>query len=387
MALVGPWDSQRQLAKQRVFAEVGVGVQSEGLLRDGGWVVRSGLLSRMRQEADKVSLDHRKWVRDHRRRTEDRGRLDDLWEMTDELRILRPPAVYAIVGESNSSPTIALASVVGPFSIPVISHFATCACLSDKKRYPSFFRTIPSDYYQSRALAQLVKYFGWTWVGTVRSRGDYGNYGIAAFEEAAKEEGVCIEYSEAILSTDPKEQFLKTLEVIKKGTARVVVAFVALGDFVPLLKVMVQQNITGLQWVGSESWITSRTLAETKDYSFLSGAVGFAIANAKLTGLRNFLVNVHPDQEPNNEILKEFWETTFQCSFRTTGSSACSGSEKLAELQNEYTDESELRIANKVYTAVYAVAYTLHNILEDFRYSTNSSIKIKHTPQKVYNIR
>lgn len=31
-----------------------------------------------------------------------------------------PPAVYAIVGESNSSPTIALASVVGPFSIPVV---------------------------------------------------------------------------------------------------------------------------------------------------------------------------------------------------------------------------------------------------------------------------
>uniref|UniRef100_A0A671PX82 Extracellular calcium-sensing receptor-like n=1 Tax=Sinocyclocheilus anshuiensis TaxID=1608454 RepID=A0A671PX82_9TELE len=296
----------------------------------------------------------------------------------------RPPAVYAIVGESNSSPTIALASVVGPFSIPVISHFATCACLSNRKRYPSFFRTIPSDYYQSRALAQLVKHFGWTWVGTVRSRGDYGNNGIAAFEEAAKQEGVCIEYSEAILSTDPKEQFLKTLEVIKKGTARVVVAFVALGDFVPLLKVMVQHNITGLQWVGSESWITSRTLAETKEYSFLSGALGFAIANAKLMGLREFLVNVHPDQEPNNEILKEFWETTFQCSFRTTGSGACTGSEKLAELQNEFTDVSELRIANKVYTAVYAVAHTLHNVLKDLKSSTNSSTKEQPTPQKVY---
>uniref|UniRef100_A0A672PYQ0 Extracellular calcium-sensing receptor-like n=1 Tax=Sinocyclocheilus grahami TaxID=75366 RepID=A0A672PYQ0_SINGR len=295
----------------------------------------------------------------------------------------RPPAVYAIVGESNSSPTIALASVVGPFSIPVISHFATCACLSNRKRYPSFFRTIPSDYYQSRALAQLVKHFGWTWVGTVRSRGDYGNNGIAAFEETAKQEGVCIEYSEAILSTDPKEQFLKTLEVIKKGTARVVVAFVALGDFVPLLKVMVQHNITGLQWVGSESWITSRTLAETKEYTLLSGALGFAIANAKLMGLREFLVNVHPDQEPNNEILKEFWETTFQCSFRTTGSGACTGSEKLAELQNEFTDVSELRIANKVYTAVYAVAHTLHNVLKDLKSSSNSSTKEQPTPQKM----
>ncbi|KAI2653688.1 Extracellular calcium-sensing receptor [Labeo rohita] len=248
----------------------------------------------------------------------------------------RPPAVLAIVGESNSSPTIALASLVGPFSLPVISHFATCACLSNRKRYASFFRTIPSDYYQSRALAQLVKYFGWTWVGTVRSRSDYGNNGIAAFEEAAKQEGICIEYSEAILRTDPQEQFLKTLE----GGA----GFCCTRRFFPPLEIIVQHNITGIQWVGSESWITSRTLAETKEYSFLSGAVGFAIANAKLVGLREFL-----------------------CSFRISGSGGCTGSEKLAELQNEYTDVSELRIANKVYTAVYAIAQTLHNVLEYMR--------------------
>ncbi len=255
--------------------------------------------------------------------------------------------------------------------------------MSNRKRYPSFFRTIPSDYYQSRALAQLVKYFGWTWVGTVRSRGDYGNNGIAAFEEAAKQEGICIEYSEAILSTDPKEQFLKTIEVIKKGTARVVLAFVAVGDFVPLLNVIAQHNITGIQWVGSESWVTYRTLAETKQYSFLSGAVGFAIANAKLMGLSEFLVNVHPDQEPNNELLKEFWETTFQCSLRSDSTGACTGSEKLAELQNEYTDVSELRIANKVYTAVYAIAHTLHNVLKDVGSSTNSSKGERPTPEKV----
>ncbi|XP_696754.5 extracellular calcium-sensing receptor [Danio rerio] len=305
-------------------------------------------------------------------------------ETLSDTSCSRPPAVNAIVGESNSSPTIALASIAGPFSLPVISHFATCACLSNRKRYASFFRTIPSDYYQSRALAQLVKHFGWTWVGTVRSRSDYGNNGIATFEEAAKKEGICIEYSEAILRTDPQDQFLKTVEVIKKGTARVVLAFVALRDFYPLLKEIAQQNITGLQWVGSESWITSRTVAETKEYSFLSGAVGFSIANVKLVGLLDFLVNVHPDHEPKNKLLKEFWETTFQCSFNNRGSVGCTGSEKLANLQNEYTDASELRIANKVYTAVYAVAHTLHNIFQDFKSANRSKLK-QPTPQMVLN--
>ncbi|XP_057183584.1 extracellular calcium-sensing receptor-like [Triplophysa rosa] len=297
----------------------------------------------------------------------------------------KPPFVHAIVGESSSSPTIGMASLVGPFSIPVVSHFATCACLSDRKRFPSFFRTIPSDYYQSKALAQLVKHFGWTWVGTVRSRNDYGNNGIAAFEKMAEQEGICIEYSEAIIRTDPQEQLLKTLEVIKKATARVVLAFISFGDFVPFLKLIAQENITGLQWVGSESWITSRIIAETKEYSFLTGTVGFAVANAKLDGLREFLVTVHPDQEPKNELLKEFWETVFQCSLRNTGSGTrvCTGSEHLTELQNEYTDVSELRIASKVYTAVYAIAHALHNLINDVKSATNISKGDLPTPLKV----
>ncbi|KAK3570690.1 hypothetical protein QTP86_025028, partial [Hemibagrus guttatus] len=77
-----------------------------------------------------------------------------------------------------------------------ISHAATCECLSNRKDYPSFFRTIASDYYQSRALAYLIKHFGWSWVGTVNSDNDYGNNGMAIFLNAAEEEGICVEYSE-----------------------------------------------------------------------------------------------------------------------------------------------------------------------------------------------
>ncbi|XP_061073588.1 extracellular calcium-sensing receptor-like [Conger conger] len=274
-------------------------------------------------------------------------------------------AVHAIIGESESSSTIAMARIAGPFHIPVISHFATCACLSNRKEFPSFFRTIPSDYYQSRALAQLVKHFGWTWVGAVRSDNDYGNNGMATFVEAAQYEGVCIEYSEAISRTNPREKIARIVEIIKKSTSKVLVAFLAQGEMEVLLEEALTQNVTGLQWVGSESWITARHLASQRVSTVISSAIGFTIKKSNIPGLRNFLTNVHPSVSPSNTLLREFWETAFECRFapQMSNMKTCSGSEKLTELSNQYTDVSELRISNNVYKAVYAVAHSLHNLL------------------------
>ncbi|XP_044059164.1 extracellular calcium-sensing receptor-like isoform X2 [Siniperca chuatsi] len=275
-------------------------------------------------------------------------------------------SVHAIIGASESSSTIVMLQISGIFQIPVISHFATCACLSNRKEYPSFFRTIPSDYYQSRALEKLVKHFGWTWVGAVRSDNDYGNNGMATFITAASQEGVCIEYSESISRTDPSEQVARVVRVMQSGSARVVVAFLAQGEMDVLLEQALNQNLTGLQWVGSESWITAIHLA-TKRYSgILTGSLGFAIKKTKITGLQEFLLQVNPSQDPQNNLLREFWEATFGCSFQSSlhGQTQCSGSERLQDINNPFTDVSELRISNNVYKAVYAVAHALHNMLK-----------------------
>ncbi|KAL7879154.1 hypothetical protein AOLI_G00101280 [Acnodon oligacanthus] len=256
-------------------------------------------------------------------------------------------------------------SIVWAGNSDMISHFATCACLSNRKEYPSFFRTIPSDYYQSRALAQLVKYFGWTWVGAVRSDNDYGNNGMATFMEAARKEGVCVEYSEAILRTNSKESIAKVVEVIKQGTAKVLVAFLAQSEMDVLLEEALAQNMTGLQWIGSESWITARYLATERTSKVISGAIGFTINKSKIPGLKDFLVKVHPSQSPSSALLREFWETTFGCQFtpKDENEKLCTGFENLKEINNTFTDVSELRISNNVYKAVYAIAHALQNTL------------------------
>uniref|UniRef100_A0A4W6C545 Olfactory receptor C family, h1 n=1 Tax=Lates calcarifer TaxID=8187 RepID=A0A4W6C545_LATCA len=216
------------------------------------------------------------------------------------------------------------------------------------------------------SLAKLVKHLGWTWVGAVRSDNDYGNNGMATFIAAANQEGVCIEYSEAISRTDPSEQVARVVRVIRSGSARVLVAFLAQGEIDVLLEEALNQNLTGLQWVGSESWITAGHLANKRHAAILTGSLGFTIRKTKITGLREFLLQVNPSQNPQNKVLREFWEATFGCSFESSlhGQTQCSGSEMLQDIKNPFTDVSELRISNNVYKAVYAVAHAMHNMLK-----------------------
>ncbi|XP_053356456.1 extracellular calcium-sensing receptor-like [Clarias gariepinus] len=280
-----------------------------------------------------------------------------------EISCLKHDLVHAIIGQTSSTPSIAIAVTVGSLHIPVVSHFATCACLSDKRKYPSFFRTVPSDYYQSRALAKLVKHFGWTWVGAICSDDDYGNNGINEFIIAAKEEGICVEYFKAIFRTDPREKILKVVEVIKASTSKVIVAFVSYSDIGVLLKEMAFQNVTGFQWVGSEDWISAINPDNAQWQHLLKGSIGFALPKGQIKGLREFLTNLNPTSDA--PIFKELWETVFECKFPTQENveikQICKGNESLRQIQNLYTDVSELRIAKNVYKAVYAVAYALHN--------------------------
>lgn len=79
--------------------------------------------------------------------------------------------------------------------------------------------------------------------------------------------------------------------------------------------------------------------------------------------MAEFLTKLDPDSDV--DLYKKLWETIFECKLPTREKvevkEICKGNKKLSEIQNPYTDVSELQIANNVYKAVYAVAYALHN--------------------------
>ena len=99
--------------------------------------------------------------------------------------------VGAVIGPATSSSSVPSASLLGLYSIPQIGYTASSSVLSDKSRFKSFLRTIPSDDHQAAAIASFVKHFDWNYVFFVGSDDEYGRQGLASFKEAARKLKVC----------------------------------------------------------------------------------------------------------------------------------------------------------------------------------------------------
>lgn len=243
-----------------------------------------------------------------------------------------------------------------------MSYFSTCACLSDRSKYPTFFRTIPSDYYQAKALASLVQQYGWTWIGALQSDNDYGRNGISAFTKEVEKTGVCIAFVGTILRTYPQNKINEVVELIKQSTVKVILAFVPEGDLYPLMKEVVRQNITGIQWIASEAWVTAARPSTPEMFTSFGGTVGFVVRKMAMTKLGPFLKNISPYSTSQSAFVSDFWETMVGCkpclncapSANATLYKICKGEEKL-NYTDKFFDISQLRVAYNVYQAVYAI--------------------------------
>uniref|UniRef100_A0A8C8EXB9 G-protein coupled receptors family 3 profile domain-containing protein n=1 Tax=Oncorhynchus tshawytscha TaxID=74940 RepID=A0A8C8EXB9_ONCTS len=284
------------------------------------------------------------------------------------------PPVLGIVGDPGSTNSIAISSVLGLFRVPMVSHYATCSCLSDRGKYPSFFRTIPSDAFQVRAMIQILRRLGWTWVGLLFSDDDYGVQAARSFHSSLAESGGCVAYSQVLPKDNHPTELQRIVGEIKSSSARVVVVISNEAYLLPLVDEVVVQNVKGLQWIASEAWTTSSVFHTPRLMPYLGGTLGIAIRRGEIPGLRDFLLSIRPndqpDNNPGNNMVRQFWEAVFGCRLEPpagwveAGGDICTGQEDLRDVETNCGDVSELRPEYNVYKAVYALAHALHDLLQ-----------------------
>uniref|UniRef100_UPI00358E72D9 extracellular calcium-sensing receptor-like n=1 Tax=Myxine glutinosa TaxID=7769 RepID=UPI00358E72D9 len=223
----------------------------------------------------------------------------------------------AVIGPSQSGISSAVAQFLGLFYIPQISYSSSCKCLSDKKKFPSFLRTIPSDSFQAFAVAKLVNYFAWLYVGTIEVSRDYGRVAIDQFTSEAEKSGICIAFREILPAAKDIEGLTNLGEQIAKSNTDIILVFGGEADIPPLARELMRRNITSKTLIASESWITSLFFLDPTYIQVYRGTIGFALQH---------------------------------------------GLERLDHANSTLTDVTQLRVTYNTYMAVYIIAHALHKM-------------------------
>ncbi|KAM8854557.1 extracellular calcium-sensing receptor-like [Synchiropus picturatus] len=280
---------------------------------------------------------------------------------------IRPASL--IIGGASSGTTMVLAMILSPLHVPLISHISSCPCLSDRRKFPTFFRTIPSDIYQARIFAQLVIHFNWSWIGAVMADNDYGHLALKVFREETRKAGVCLAFVELVRRPSIAADSTRSSLTIQASTAKV----------------------TDRLFLASEALSTSVDLLQNPATAQVArGALGVAIRSSIIPGFADFLKNLNPLNRPDDVYLREFWELEFGCSPQplnlSTSLPPCNGTETLGDLGKHFSDISQLRVTYNVYLAVYAAAHALHKLLSCPDIEDQSKNKTCDSPANITHI-
>ncbi|XP_033880106.1 metabotropic glutamate receptor 3-like [Acipenser ruthenus] len=269
-----------------------------------------------------------------------------------------PLVIAGVIGGSYSSVSIQVANLLRLFQIPQISYASTSAKLSDKSRYDYFARTVPPDFYQAKAMAEILRLFNWTYVSTVASEGDYGETGIEAFEQEARLRNICIATSEKVGRSNVKKSYDTVIrELLQKPTAKVVVLFMRSDDAKELLAAANRLNAS-FTWIASDGWGAQESIVKGNE-NVANGAITLELAANPVKEFDRYFQTLHPMNNLRNPWFKDFWEQKFQCALQN-GNGQLKACEKHMSIDStNYEQESKIMF---VINAVYAMAHALHKL-------------------------
>uniref|UniRef100_UPI00358EEBF4 metabotropic glutamate receptor 3-like isoform X2 n=1 Tax=Myxine glutinosa TaxID=7769 RepID=UPI00358EEBF4 len=266
--------------------------------------------------------------------------------------------IAGVIGGSDSGVSIQVANLLRLFKIPQISYASTSAKLSDKSRYDYFARTVPPDSYQAKVLADILRFFNWTYVSTVASEGDYGETGIEAFQMEARSRNICIAASAKVGSSMDNRSYDHIVHMLsEKANANVVVLFMRSDDARKLLFSAHRLNMS-FQWVASDGWGSLDDVVRGLE-PVAEGAVTVELSSFRIQAFDHYFLNLTPHGNRRNPWFREFWEHKMRCSLPGSRKAGKLCPRHLSLRNSSYEQESKIMF---VVNAVYAMAHALHNM-------------------------
>ncbi|XP_077169473.1 vomeronasal type-2 receptor 26-like [Paroedura picta] len=281
----------------------------------------------------------------------------------------RQDHLLAVIGGLSSATSSAMATVLGLYKIPQISHGSLARELSDKVQYPIFYRMIPNQDLQLSGIVQLLLHFQWTWIGLIVFDDRNGDTFLQTITPVFTRNVICTAFTLRIpyMKFGSHDNGLKeTIDSLTQGIVNVILIY---GDSQSSL--YIPSIPSGKIWISTAQWDFTAEYVSDKFH----GALSFTIHSKKLPKFQEFLQNLQLHER--DSVIQRLWELIFRCwktvyskTHQMIGSSKCTGLESLEELPGNVFELEISFYSYTVYNAVYAVAHVLHAM-----YSSSSGHK------------
>ncbi|XP_017710944.1 PREDICTED: G-protein coupled receptor family C group 6 member A isoform X2 [Rhinopithecus bieti] len=294
------------------------------------------------------------------------------------------PRVKAVIGSGYSEITMAVSRMLNLQLMPQVGYESTAEILSDKIRFPSFLRTVPSDFHQIKAMAHLIQKSGWNWIGIITTDDDYGRLALNTFIIQAEANNVCIAFKEvlpAFLSDNTIEVRINQIleKIILEAQVNVIVVFLRQFHVFDLFNKAIEMNINKM-WIASDNWSTATKITTIPNVKNIGKVVGFTFRRGNISSFHSFLQNLHLLPSDSNKLLHEYAIHLSACTYvKNTDLSQCifnhsqrtlvykanTAIERNFFMRNDFLrDYAEPGLIHSIQLAVFALGYAIRDLCQ-----------------------
>ncbi|XP_062396169.1 taste receptor type 1 member 1-like [Sardina pilchardus] len=255
------------------------------------------------------------------------------------------PKVIGFTGPFSSTETITMAPLFMMNLIPMVNYGAGSSTLSNKRLYPSFVRTVPSNEDEIELIIHIIKHFGWNWVAFVGSNGAYSENGFQLFVQLIKNTNICLPYQKLITNTSEVATVFQNIDELK---IRVIVLFIEQLFAEDIITLAVQESFHDKVWIASDAWALNAKLRELEGIEKVGTIIGVAPTVVSLPGYNQF---IYQSQHRADSV-------------QSTEGFCNQGCDNCSSVSSEDVINENPTYSFPIYSAVYTMAMALHNVLQ-----------------------
>lgn len=224
----------------------------------------------------------------------------------------------AVIGPYSSEISEFTARFLTPFRLPTISFGASSGKLSNREKFPEFFRTVPEDKYAALTYVSLARKFNWNYVGIMYTNNEDGTSLMSEFQNRMMVARKCIAVIEGIKNDAPANKYREGIQqVLQHKTVKVVFLFLSMKGCNAFFTVAqeFQEQLKKLQLVigtGCSTMVQVPPLFE----STFRGMITVQISDPFPYDFQEYFSSLTPENNKANGYFSDYWELVYNCTLR-----------------------------------------------------------------------